>query len=112
MCYGTELTGMAIPRWAQVTRVEWHYIAPGKSQQRPSSKDSTGDCARVAERDPLRFALMRLSSDDLEGRLQHRSGHTAALGYLPPKSAFRECSGTGGCATSSSRGLRRVGEAL
>jgi putative transposase len=30
---GTELTGMAILRWSQDTRVEWHYIAPGKPQQ-------------------------------------------------------------------------------
>jgi transposase InsO family protein len=30
MCYGTELTSMAILRWCQDTGVEWHYIAPGK----------------------------------------------------------------------------------
>jgi putative transposase len=30
---GTELTGMAILHWLQETRVEWHYIAPGKPQQ-------------------------------------------------------------------------------
>jgi len=30
---GTELTSMAILRWCQETRVEWHYIAPGKPQQ-------------------------------------------------------------------------------
>jgi len=30
---GTELTGMAILRWSQTARVEWHYIAPGKPQQ-------------------------------------------------------------------------------
>jgi putative transposase len=30
---GTELTGMAVLRWSQQTRVEWHYIAPGKPQQ-------------------------------------------------------------------------------
>jgi len=30
---GTELTSMAILRWSQDTRVEWHYIAPGKPQQ-------------------------------------------------------------------------------
>jgi putative transposase len=30
---GTELTGMAILRWSQLTQVEWHYIAPGKPQQ-------------------------------------------------------------------------------
>jgi putative transposase len=30
---GTELTSMAMLRWSQETRVEWHYIAPGKPQQ-------------------------------------------------------------------------------
>ena len=31
---GTELTSMAILRWSQETRVEWHYIAPGKATER------------------------------------------------------------------------------
>ena len=30
---GTELTSLAILRWTQETRVEWHYIAPGKPTQ-------------------------------------------------------------------------------
>jgi putative transposase len=30
---GTELTSMAILRWAQERGIEWHYIAPGKPQQ-------------------------------------------------------------------------------
>src|ERR1700740_3810573 len=30
---GTELTSMAILRWSQETRVDWHYIAPGKPTQ-------------------------------------------------------------------------------
>src|SRR5438477_934550 len=30
---GTELTGIAILRWLQESRIEWHYIAPGKPQQ-------------------------------------------------------------------------------
>lgn len=30
---GTELTSMAILRWCQEQRIEWHYIAPGKPQQ-------------------------------------------------------------------------------
>jgi putative transposase len=30
---GTELTSMAILRWSHETRIEWHYIAPGKPQQ-------------------------------------------------------------------------------
>ena len=33
MCYGTELTSMAILRWSKEREVEWHYIAPGKPQQ-------------------------------------------------------------------------------
>lgn len=31
---GTELTSSAILRWSQERRVEWHYIAPGKSMQK------------------------------------------------------------------------------
>ena len=30
---GTELTSIAILRWSQETRIEWHYIALGKPQQ-------------------------------------------------------------------------------
>lgn len=30
---GTELTSLAILRWAQDRQIEWHYIAPGKPQQ-------------------------------------------------------------------------------
>jgi putative transposase len=30
---GTELTSMAILRWTQESRVEWHYIVPGKPTQ-------------------------------------------------------------------------------
>jgi putative transposase len=30
---GTEFTSMAILRWSQMTKVDWHYIAPGKPQQ-------------------------------------------------------------------------------
>ena len=30
---GTELTSLAMLRWSQEHRIEWHYIAPGKPQQ-------------------------------------------------------------------------------
>jgi putative transposase len=30
---GTELTSMAILAWSQQTKIEWHYIAPGKPTQ-------------------------------------------------------------------------------
>lgn len=35
---GTELNGMAVLRWWQEIRMEWHYIAPGK----PSLPTATG----------------------------------------------------------------------
>ena len=33
MASGTELTSMAVLRWCQETRIDWHYIAPGKPMQ-------------------------------------------------------------------------------
>ncbi|RYE36721.1 MAG: transposase [Hyphomicrobiales bacterium] len=30
---GTEMTSMAILKWCQESKVEWHYIAPGKPMQ-------------------------------------------------------------------------------
>ena len=42
---GTELTGTAILRWSQETRIAWHYIAPGKPQQNAFIETSTHGCA-------------------------------------------------------------------
>jgi len=45
---GSEFTSNANLRWADETRVDWHYIAPGKPIQRsrtPSSKASMAGCA-------------------------------------------------------------------
>jgi len=39
---GTELTSMAILRWCQETRIEWHYIAPGKPQQNAFAESFIG----------------------------------------------------------------------
>jgi putative transposase len=41
---GTELTSNAILGWAEQTEVGWHYIAPGKPMQTPSSRASMGVC--------------------------------------------------------------------
>src|SRR5437867_13006643 len=41
---GSELTSNAILTWADHARVEWHYIAPGKSCRMPSSRASTAGC--------------------------------------------------------------------
>lgn len=39
---GTGLTSMAILRWRQECRIEWHYIAPGKPQQNGFIKSFSG----------------------------------------------------------------------
>ena len=71
---GTELTGMTILRWSQETRVEWHYIAPGKPQQNAFIESFNGRLRdELVERDAVRFAQTRARSPgDLDGRLQHR----------------------------------------
>jgi putative transposase len=38
---GTEMASLAILRWTQDRRIEWHYIAPGRPQQDATSKAST-----------------------------------------------------------------------
>ena len=40
----TELTSNAILSWADESRVEWHYIAPGKPMQTGFIRRPTGDC--------------------------------------------------------------------
>ena len=42
MCYGTELTSMAILKWSQETGIDWHYIAPGKPQQNGFNESFNG----------------------------------------------------------------------
>jgi putative transposase len=70
---GTELTGTAILRWSQETRVEWHYIAPGKPQQNAFIESFKRSAARrAAQRDPVYLARPCVrGANDLEGRLQH-----------------------------------------
>jgi putative transposase len=39
---GPELTSMAILSWCKATKVEWHYIAPGKPQQNAFAESFIG----------------------------------------------------------------------
>jgi putative transposase len=39
---GPELTSLAILKWQQQTRVDWHYIEPGKPQQNPFAESFNG----------------------------------------------------------------------
>ena len=71
---GTELTSMAILRWSQETRVEWHYIAPGKPQQNAFIESFNGRLRDELLNETLFTSLAhaREALADLEGRLQHR----------------------------------------
>ena len=57
---GTELTSLAILRWAQDRGIEWHYIAPGKPQaERLRRKLQWSLARRVPERDAVRITEPR-----------------------------------------------------
>lgn len=74
---GTELTSMAILRWSQERRVEWHYIAPGKPQQNAFIESFNGRLRDELLNETLLGSLrhareaLLLCSVALEGRLQH-----------------------------------------
>jgi Integrase core domain len=75
---GTELTGMAILRWSQETRVEWHYIAPGKPQQNAFIESFNGRL-----RDELLNETLFASLAHVREALAIWKPHSA-LGNLPP----------------------------
>jgi putative transposase len=83
---GTELTGMAILRWAQETRVEWHYIAPGKPQQNAFIESFNGRLRDELLNETLFASLshvreaLAMWKDDYNTIRPH-----SALGNLPPE---------------------------
>jgi putative transposase len=82
---GTELTGMAILRWSQETRVEWHYIAPGKPQQNAFIESFNGRLRDELLNETLFTSLahvreaLAMWKDDYNTVRPH-----SALGNLPP----------------------------
>jgi putative transposase len=82
---GTELTGMAVLRWSQQTRVEWHYIAPGKPQQNAFIESFNGRLRDELLNETLFTSLkhareaLTIWKDDYNTVRPH-----SALGNLPP----------------------------
>ena len=102
---GTELTSMAILRWSQETRIEWHYIAPGKPQQNAFVESFNGRLRDELLNETLFTSLAHAREALANGRTTTTpSGRTArsAICRQPPtpKSAPPECNGTGRCAVS------------
>jgi len=82
---GTELTGMAVLHWSQQTRVEWHYIAPGKPQQNAFIESFNGRLRDELLNETLFTSLahvreaLAIWKDDYNTVRPH-----SALGNLPP----------------------------
>ena len=71
---GTELTGMAVLRWCQEMRIEWHYIAPGKPTQNAFIESFNGRLRDELLNETLftSLAQARAAAGGVEGRLQQR----------------------------------------
>ncbi len=82
---GTELTSVAILRWSQETRVEWHYIAPGKPTQNAFIESFNGRLRDELLNETLFISLVHARSaladwkDDYNTVRPH-----SGLGNLPP----------------------------
>jgi len=81
---GSEFTSNAILAWADLSRVEWHYIAPGKPMQNGFIESFNGPAAgRVSERDAVHLAgpgarCSRMLADGLQRQstpLETRMAH-------------------------------------
>jgi putative transposase len=97
---GTELTSMAMLRWAHEHRIEWHYIAPGKPQQNAFVESFNGR---------LRDELL---NETLFTSLAH--ARAALLAWKDDYNTVRPHSGLGNLAPSifaefSAPGLQRDG---
>jgi putative transposase len=85
MCYGTELTSMAVLRWCQQISVEWHYIAPGKPMQNAFVESFNGRFRDECLNDTLFSTLTEARSAITSGKedYNHHRPHSA-LGNMPP----------------------------
>ena len=82
---GTELTSMAILRWSQATRVEWHYIAPGKPQQNAFVESFNGRLRDELLNETLFTSLGHAREALATWRLDYNTVRPhSRLGNLPP----------------------------
>ena len=82
---GTEFTSMAILRWSQERRVEWHYIAPGKPQQNAFAESFIGRLRDECLNETLfsSFVHVRAVLADWKDDYNTVRPHSG-LGNLPP----------------------------
>jgi putative transposase len=76
---------MAILRWSQETRVEWHYIAPGKPQQNAFIESSNGRLRDELLNETLFTSLSHVGEALAAWRGDYNTARPhSALGNLPP----------------------------
>jgi putative transposase len=82
---GTEFTSMAVLRWVQETRIDWHYIAPGKPQQNAFIESFNGKLRDEYLNETL-FSLLVEARETLEPWREDYNTHRphSALGNLTP----------------------------
>jgi putative transposase len=82
---GTELTSMAILRWAQEHGVEWHYIAPGKPQQNAFAESFIGRLRDECLNESLFESLAGARQTLERWRIDYNTVRPhSALGNVPP----------------------------
>ena len=82
---GTELTSTAILRWSQESRVEWHYIAPGKPQQNAFIESFNGRLRDQLLNETLFSSLAHVRAVLAVWRLDYNTIRPhSSLGNLPP----------------------------
>jgi putative transposase len=95
--HGTEFTSNAMLAWAQASRVEWHFIAPGKPMQ-----NGICDAFNGRMRDELLNETIYYDLDHARAALArwvdayNRQRPHLALGYLTPAAFAATFTATGG----------------
>src|ERR1700751_1326718 len=84
-CYGTELTGKAMLKWAEDNSVEWPYIAPGKPQQNGFMESFNGKLRDECLNEHVFSSLAEARRLIESWRLDYNAElPRSSLGYLTP----------------------------
>jgi putative transposase len=94
--HGTEFTSNAILSWASESKVEWHYIAPGKPMQNGFCESFNGRMRDELLNETLFFGLdhARAKIGEWVSDYNHRRPHSS-LGYATPAEYAANLTATG-----------------
>lgn len=92
---GTELTSMAVLKWAQDNDVEWHYIAPGKPMQNGFVESFNGKLRDECLNETLFSSLHHARAVLAEWKHDYNTvrPHSAHGGKTPAEIARQSCTG-------------------